>query len=415
MQVTTEADKALPFDSNYEWKAVLLLSLSFGLVGLDRWIIAPLAPAIIADLGIAPEGINLLVAILGVTWGVSALLMGGLSDKIGRRRVLLPSIVIFSVASGLSALATGLLTFALIRGMMGVAEGAFAPTSFAATSEASLPARRGFNQGLQQACFALFGLGFGPILATQLLEVMSWRGVFLLVAMPGLVLSVLLGAVIREPGHKASAQATDAVERPKVPLRKVMAHKNVPLAMLGLLCAMCGIFVLSANAPLYLTMALGLTNTQMGFVSSAIGFGGFVGQWGLPWLSDYLGRKLMAIAGFVLGAGFIVAFMNTGPDVPMLFGLLFLATASSFGLLSLLTGPVAAEAAPDGMIATASGLIIGSGEVFGGGLALVVAGSVIASFGISAMLYLALAGMVAGAVLMLLLEETAPRKLAGKS
>lgn len=415
MQVTTGADTALPFDKSYEWKAVLLLSLSFGLVGLDRWIIAPLAPAIIADLGIAPEGINLLVAILGVTWGVSALLMGGLSDKVGRRRVLLPSIVIFSLASGLSALATSLLTFALIRGMMGVAEGAFAPTSFAATSEASLPARRGFNQGLQQACFALFGLGFGPILATQLLETMSWRGVFLLVAVPGLVLSVLLGMVIREPGHKASEQTPDAADKPKVPLREVMAHKNVPLAMFGLLCAMCGIFVLSANAPLYLTMALGLTNTQMGFVSSAIGFGGFVGQWGLPWLSDYLGRKLMAIAGFVLGAVFIVAFMNTGPDVPMLFALLFLATASSFGLLSLLTGPVAAEAAPNGMIATASGLIIGSGEVFGGGLALVVAGSVIAAFGISAMLYLALAGMVAGAVLMLMLEETAPRKLAGKN
>ena len=123
----------------------------------------------------------------------------------------------------------------------------------------------------------------------------------------------------------------------------------------------------------------------------------------------------MAIAGFVLGAVFIVAFMNTGPDVPMLFGLLFLATASSFGLLSLLTGPVAAEAAPNGMVATASGLIIGSGEVFGGGLALIVAGSVIAAFGIGAMLYLALAGMVAGGILMLLLEETAPRKLAGRS
>lgn len=413
MKVTTKAETALPFDSDYEWKAVLLLSLSFGLVGLDRWIIAPLAPAIIADLGIAPEGINMLVAILGVTWGVSALLMGGLSDKIGRRRVLLPSIVIFSLASGLSALASTLLTLALIRGMMGVAEGAFAPTSFAATAEASMPARRGFNQGLQQACFALFGLGFGPILATQLLETMSWRGVFLLVAVPGLVLSVLLGMVIREPERMPALPPTDASERAKFPLREVMAHKNVPLAMVGLLCAMCGIFVLSANAPLYLTMALGLTNTQMGFVSSAIGFGGFVGQWGLPWLSDYFGRKLMAIAGFVLGAAFIIAFMNTGPDVPMLFGMLFLATASSFGLLSLLTGPVAAEAAPDGMIATASGLIIGSGEVFGGGLALIVAGSVIAAFGIGAMLYLALAGMVAGAVLMLMLEETAPRKLAG--
>ena len=32
------------WDTSYEWKAVLLLSLGFGLVGLDRWIIAPLLP-----------------------------------------------------------------------------------------------------------------------------------------------------------------------------------------------------------------------------------------------------------------------------------------------------------------------------------------------------------------------------------
>lgn len=413
MHTANKASSGAGFDSSYEWKAVLLLSLSFGLVGLDRWIIAPLAPAIIADLKLAPEDINLLVAILGVTWGVSALLMGGLSDRIGRRKVLLPAIVLFSLASGLSALASGLIVFGVIRGLMGVAEGAFAPTSFAATSEASLPARRGFNQGLQQACFALFGLGFGPILATQLLEVMSWRAVFLIVAIPGLLLSVLLGMVIREPAKAPGSQATAAPEPGS--LREVVRHRNIALAMPGLLCAMCGIFVLSTNAPLYLTMALGLSSTQMGFVASAIGFGGFVGQWGLPWLSDHLGRRTMAIAGFVLGATFIVAFMNTGPDVPVLFTLLFLATASSFGLLSLLTGPVAAEAAPEGMVATASGLIIGSGEVFGGGLALVVAGSIIGAFGIGAMLYLALGGMVAGAVLMLFLEETAPRKLAGRA
>ncbi len=46
---------------------------------------------------------------------------------------------------------------------MGIAEGAFCPTSFATTAEASKPSRIGFNQGLQQSMFALFGLGFGPI------------------------------------------------------------------------------------------------------------------------------------------------------------------------------------------------------------------------------------------------------------
>ena len=61
---------ACDYDPNYEWKAVVLLSLGFGLVGLDRWIIAPLAPNIMRDLGISLPLINVLIAILGTTWGV---------------------------------------------------------------------------------------------------------------------------------------------------------------------------------------------------------------------------------------------------------------------------------------------------------------------------------------------------------
>ena len=36
------------WDTAYEWKAVTLLGLGFGLVGLDRWIIAPLFPCMVA-------------------------------------------------------------------------------------------------------------------------------------------------------------------------------------------------------------------------------------------------------------------------------------------------------------------------------------------------------------------------------
>jgi predicted MFS family arabinose efflux permease len=403
-------DTSTHWDTAYEWKAVVLLSLGFGLVGLDRWIIAPLAPAMLGDLGMTPQDVNNLVAVLGVAWGLSAVLMGGLSDRIGRRKVLVPAIVAFSLMSGFSGAASGFTMLLVIRALMGVSEGAFCPTSFAATAEASKPSRRGFNQGLQQSSFALFGLGFGPIIATQLLQVASWRGVFLLVAVPGLILSVLLWFVIREPVTlPGEASKAAAVEVTPAGLREIFAHRNVPLGMAGLLCARCGIFVLSANTPLYLTNSLGLTPVEMGIVTSAIGFGGFVGQWGLPALSDFLGRRWEAVAGFLFGAIFLWFFIHTGKDVPVLFAFLFASTASSFGLLALLTGPIATEAAPIGRLSTTAGVIIGTGEIFGGGLALVVAGAVISAYGITSMLYLALGGLVAGCLVMPFLRETAPR------
>ena len=414
MDAGATATGGLPdWSPGYERRAVGLLTIGFGLVGLDRWIIAPLAPSMIADLGMSPQQVNNLVAVLGVTWGIAAVLMGGLSDRIGRKKVLIPSLLAFSLMSSLSGAIGGFAALFVVRGLMGVAEGAFCPTSFASTAEASRPSRRGFNQGLQQSAFALFGLGFGPILATQMLSAFSWRVVFMLVALPGLILTVLLWRTIREP----TATARPPVETSGEPtsfatLRELFSHRNVGLAMIGLFCAMCGIFVLSANIPIYLTGYLHLPAAQMGLVTSAIGFGGFVGQWGLPAVSDHIGRRPAGIIGFFAGAAFLYWFMQIGADTPRLFALLFLSCAFSFGLLSLLTGPVATEAAPVGRISTTAGVIIGAGEIFGGGLALVIAGVVIARFGIVAMLYLALAGLSAGGILTLFLKETAPRLLA---
>ena len=292
---------ASDYDPGYEWKAVALLSLGFGLVGLDRWIIAPLAPAIMRDLGISLPLINVLIAILGTTWGVAAAAMGGLSDRIGRRKVMLPALLVFSLASAFSGLAGGFTSLLLIRGLMGVSEGAFCPVSFAATAEASRPSRIGFNQGLQQSMFALFGLGIGPILATWLLGFTSWRGVFAIVGLPGIILTILLWKVIREPGQNRKTIGTPT---PPTSIREVLMVRNIRLAMVGLLCAMCGIFVVSANVPIYLAEYLKLPSMQVGLVTSAIGFGGFVGLWMLPALSDIFGRRVMAILGFTGGAVF---------------------------------------------------------------------------------------------------------------
>ena len=394
-------------DPAYEWKAVVLLSFGFGLVGLDRWIIAPLAPAIIRELGVSPTLINVLISILGTTWGVAAVAMGSLSDRIGRRKVLLPSLLVFSLASGFSGLAGGFTSLLLIRALMGLAEGAFCPVSFAATAEASKPSRIGFNQGLQQSMFALFGLGLGPILATWLLGFTSWRGVFAIVALPGIILTVLLAGLIREP-VKDKERIDTAVS--VVSICEVLKVRNIRLAMVGLLCAMCGIFVLSANTPIYLADYLKLRPIQVGLVTSALGFGGFVGLWVLPALSDIFGRRPTAVVGFVGGAAFVYFFLSLGAEPTLLFAALFGATVFSFGVLSLLTGPVAAESAPHGMLSTAAGLIIGVGEIFGGGVALLVAGYVIGTYGIEYMLYLAFGGLALGAVLMCGLVETAPRK-----
>jgi predicted MFS family arabinose efflux permease len=398
------------WDTRYEFWAVLAMSVAFGLVGLDRFILMPLLPSIGKDLGLNYTQSNLLVSALAVAWGFAAIFAGNLSDHLGRRAVLVPSVVLFSLFSVFSGMAGGFVALLLIRGLMGISEGAVASTGVAVTVEASHPKRRGMNNGFFQCSISFFGLAVAPILATQLLEVTTWRNVFYIVGVPGLLVAVFLWKIVREPAAAPTA-ASHATQAPRAPFWSMFKHRNIPLAMLALLCAMCGIFVISAMMSNYLVGYLKLPNTEMGFVSSAIGFGGVLGQLGVLTVSDYIGRRWATLISFVVAAIALYFFIQTGADQPsMLFVTLFFASLFNFGALAILAGPIPAEAAPPGLVASAAGLVIGAGEIFGGGVAPGIAGWLADTYSLKHALYLALAGQVVGIVFALFLHETAPRR-----
>jgi len=397
-------------DSAYELKTVLLLAVGFGLVGLDRWMVAPLFPYMMRDLGLNFQQLGNLIGVLAVAWGAWAIASGPISDRIGRKKILVWTMIAFSLLSSFSGLATGFASLMLIRGIMGIAEGAFTPASVAATSEASLASRRGFNLGFQMSMFSLLGLGVAPILATQLLRVMpSWHWVFMVSAVPGLILAALYAKILRDRPRTATVRA-NSINRAKVQWRSIFANRNVVVAIAAMLCAMSGIFVIGAMVPTYLIAVLHLNAQSMGFVASALGIGGFIGSFSLSGISDYVGRKAAAIGAFAVAAVLLFMFARTGADPVKLFALLFGISMCSIGLLSLLCGPIATEAAPSGLVASTIGLISGIGEIFGGGVAPVIAGYVAQNFGLPHVFDFALGGLVLGIFVVLMLVETAPRR-----
>ncbi|MFI0713325.1 MFS transporter [Streptomyces inhibens] len=418
-------------DIRYERSAVLLLALGFGLVGLDRWIISPLFPSMMKDLGLNYQDLGNVVGALGLAWGIAALVMGGISDRLGRRKVLVGSLVFFSVCSLLTGFATGLFSLLLIRVIMGITEGAFTPTAVAATAEASRPHRRGLNMGMQQSTFALFGIGLGPIIATQLLLVVpSWHWIFGLLLVPGLVLAYVTLRTIREtdqlPAFESAVPAaplatssspasdTSAVPTPTEAVRwsHVFRYRNIRLAILGLCGAMTCMFVLSAMVPSYLVDHLDIGTSAMGVIASGIGFGAFAGQLVVPGLSDKFGRKPVAVVALLMAMCMLVAFVLQGPVVPVLFVLLFFVAFGAMGCLGLLAGTVAVESVPPHLMAAAAGTVIGVAEIFGGGVAPSLSGFLAQNYGIEYVLYLALAGLLLCVTATSFLTETAPTRSA---
>src|SRR6185295_5488815 len=178
---------------------------------------------------------------------------------------------------------------------------------------------------------------------------------------------------------------------------EIMKNRNIVVCMLALMCAMACIFVLGGMLPNYLEDYLKLTKVQMGYVTSALGFGGFVGQFGVPGISDKLGRKPTAVLAFLGAAVSVWMFMGIGAEPNSLFVMLFLVSFFSLGNVALITGPIATESAPVGLISAAIGIVVASGEIFGGGIAPVIGGGIAQSRGIENILWMPLVGVTVGA------------------
>ena len=118
----------------------------------------------------------------------------------------------------------------------------------------------------------------------------------------------------------------------------------------------------------------------------------------------------MAVIGFVGSAVSLWIFAHTGADAVPLFAGLFVVSFFCLGNVALITGPIATEAAPVGLVSSAIGVVVGAGEIFGGGVAPSIAGFIGNSYGIEKTLYVALTGVVLGIFVSLFLRETAPRK-----
>lgn len=406
------------WDTAYEWKIVLLLGLGFGLVGMDRFVIGPLWNTIATDLGLDPGAIGTLAGLTAVAWGSFAIVFGRLADRWGHRKILLWSIILYSALGGITGLAGSMAFFIVVRFTLGLFEGAYTPTSFAAVAVASKPTRRGLNQGLQQCFVSLLGLALAPIIATQLLAAgFSWRMIFVLIAAPGFLVVAALWPTLKEPRDTQGAAALGVVEESSHAAFQMssflgpLKSSNIVVAMICLLGAMCGLFTLAAMVPVYLEAFIKLPVADMGFVTSAIGFGGFLGQFSWPGLSDRIGRKPVCIMGFAAAAACVYWFIQIPGGVGALFLPLFLASYFCFGNIALITGPIATESAPIGLVAASIGLVVGVGEIFGGGLGPIMGSFVIPSYGLVGPLYVALFGMSVGFLASLALRETAPRKV----
>lgn len=173
---------------------VLLCFLVVVLDGLDTVATGFVAPSIAHDFA-APHaalGPLLSMALFGMTAG--ALVAGPLADWIGRKPVLIGSVMLFGACTVACATAPSILALTVLRLFTGLGLGGAMPTAGTLLSEYMPQSRRAFFTNLMYCGFPL-GASLGGFLAAAIIPHWGWRGVFFAGGVAPLVLALGLFAM----------------------------------------------------------------------------------------------------------------------------------------------------------------------------------------------------------------------------
>ncbi|MDH6513966.1 MFS family permease [Streptomyces sp. SAI-135] len=402
---------------HYENRLLLILFLAFGFVFFDRQALPFLAPYIAKDFHLSNTQLGTLSGVLALTWALSGLVAGRLSDKLGRRKpILVAAVVLFSCFSAAGGLMTGFLGLLVARALMGVAEGAVLPLAQSLMVEASRESRRGLNMGLLQGSSAgLMGGIVAPLAVVWIAELHGWRTALLVTIVPGLLIAAWIAKSVREvpPGGRAEVAAADVIPETaadsKPSVREVLGHRNIVLCMAVACCYLTWFIVIVTFTPTYLLTVKGFSPSTMSGVMTCLGVGWVLWGFLTPAVSDRIGRKPTMIVFSVTAALCPLAIVYVSDPVAL--GLVVVLTYTGLGCFTLFMATIPAETVPRGALATALGLVMGVGELAGGFLAPVIAGRASDVWGLQTAMFISTGGAVAVVLLSFGLRETAPRVL----
>ncbi|RNL85599.1 MFS transporter [Halostreptopolyspora alba] len=186
-----------------EWLGLAVLTLPVLVLATDLTVLFLAMPSIAADLRPGTSQMLWTLHVYGFLVGGFLITMGRLSDRVGRRRVLLTGAAVFTVLAVVAAYSTSAEMLIVVRALLGVAGATLMPTAFSLLRTMFHDdGQRRVAVSVQMGAF-ITGGAIGPVMGGALLEFFWWGSAFL-VNVPALVLLLAVGPLLlpeyRAPG-----------------------------------------------------------------------------------------------------------------------------------------------------------------------------------------------------------------------
>lgn len=331
MKVTTKAT------SYVRWLIVALIAVATVINYIDRNALAVMWPQISKDVGATKEDYALLVTVFMLFYAAGQFVFGRLFDIIGTRLGFALSIAVWSISIALHSVTHSILSFSIVRAMLGISEAGAWPGAVKANAE-WFPAReRALAQGVFNAGASIGAIVSAPLIAVLFLW-LGWRGTFILIGAIGFVwllpwLVIYRAGPDKHPWVSAAERALildapteqpAAVKAEYVPnVRQLLGHRQTWGILISrfFLDPIWWLFV--SWLPIYLADTFGFDIKQIGIFAWVPYVGAMIGSLGGGWLSGRLigagwsvdrARKwVITLGGAIMAPALLGAVLATDP------------------------------------------------------------------------------------------------------
>jgi AAHS family benzoate transporter-like MFS transporter len=349
----------------FQWRVVGLCALLLVVDGYDVFVAGTVLPTLISEWSLTKPQAGALQAwaLFGMMFG--ALIFGPLADRIGRKKGIAISFLLFTVATVLTGFASSPGEFKVFRFIAGLGCGGLMPNAVALMNEYAPKRLRGTMVALMFSGYSVGGM-VAAGLGIGMIPQYGWQPMFFVAAVPLLMLPLILwklpeslGFLIRqgkqEQAKRIYARINPAIELGSPDSLVFSETKGAPASVselfrhdralrtvtlwVSFFCCLLLVYLLSSWLPKVLQEA-GYAE-KAGLLSLfSLNFGGMAGAIAGGWLGDRLGLPKVVV-GFFFVAALSIAMIGFNPPAGLLFLLVFIAGATTIGTQILLYASVA--------------------------------------------------------------------------
>lgn len=373
--------------NRFHWIVLFWCAFTIVFDGYDLVVYGSVVPLLMKEWKLSPIEAGALgsYALFGMMLG--AMIFGPLADRIGRKKVILVCVAIFSLFTGVVGFATGPMQFGIFRFIAGLGLGGVMPNAVAMMSEFSPKKIKSTMVSIMFSGYSLGGM-LAAGLSIALLPSFGWKSVFFVGALPLLALPLMMkhlpetaefllsknqkdkvGQLLHQVDPTYVYQSGDEyiVELPQKksgsPLVKLFENgRSLSTVMFWIAFFMCLLMIYGLNTWLPKLMAeagypLGSSLTFLFVLNFGAIFGAVIGGW----MADHWSPKKVLVLFYLL-AGISLTLLGFKSNTFVLYVLVAIAGAATIGT-QIIANAFVSVYYPTLMRSTAIGWALGVGRI----------------------------------------------------